>query len=91
MVCFVHNPEILADCLCLGTIVKYGALISTMAIDHLAETMGDEKLQQLAKPLYYSSTNVIGIGVRGERPERIGDKCWVSRFFTFPSKLDFVG
>ncbi|WAO90014.1 Amino-oxidase domain-containing protein [Fusarium falciforme] len=60
-----------------GTIVKYGALISTMAIDHLAETMGDEKLQQLAKPLYYSSTNVIGIGVRGERPERIGDKCWL--------------
>lgn len=48
-----------------------------MAIDHLAETMSDIKLQQLCKPLFYSSTHVIGVGVRGQRPERIGDKCWV--------------
>lgn len=40
--------------------------------------MGDAKLQQLCKPLFYSSTNVIGVGIRGERPDRIGDKCWVS-------------
>lgn len=60
-----------------GTTVKYGALISTMAVDHLAETIGDEKLQKSLKPLYYSSTNVIGVGLRGKRPERIGDKCWV--------------
>ncbi|PYI00742.1 hypothetical protein BO78DRAFT_434180 [Aspergillus sclerotiicarbonarius CBS 121057] len=59
-----------------GTVVKYGSLISTMAVEYLAQSMGDVKLQQMCQPLFYSSTNVIGIGIRGERPERIGDKCW---------------
>ncbi|KAM5367858.1 hypothetical protein ACJZ2D_009769 [Fusarium nematophilum] len=60
-----------------GSLVKYGALVSTMAIDHLAEFLGDAELQELAKPLFFSSTNVIGVGIRGKRPERIGDKCWL--------------
>ncbi|KAF5672845.1 UDP-galactopyranose mutase [Fusarium circinatum] len=60
-----------------GTTIKYGALISTMAVDQLAETIGDVKLQKSLKPLYYSSTNVIGVGIRGKRPDRIGDKCWL--------------
>ncbi|KAK7957688.1 UDP-galactopyranose mutase [Apiospora saccharicola] len=59
-----------------GTVVNYGSLISTMALDHLAEAMGDTNLQGMCKPLFYSSTNVIGVGIRGERPSRIGDKCW---------------
>lgn len=61
----------------IGTVVKYGSLVSTMAVDYLAQSMDDVKLQQLCKPLFYSSTNIIGIGIRGQRPERIGDKCWV--------------
>ncbi|KAK8104926.1 hypothetical protein PG999_008285 [Apiospora kogelbergensis] len=60
-----------------GTVVNYRSLISTMSIDHLAESMGDTKLQQMCKPLFYSSTNVVGVGIRGERPSRIGDKCWL--------------
>ena len=60
-----------------GTVVHYGSLISTMAVDHLANAMADTRLQQLCKPLFYSSTNVIGVGIRGKRPEHIGDKCWV--------------
>ncbi|KAG2414971.1 hypothetical protein HFD88_006159 [Aspergillus terreus] len=60
-----------------GTIVHYGSLISTMAVDYLAQAMADTTLQQLCKPLFYSSTNVIGVGIRGTRPERIGDKCWL--------------
>lgn len=60
-----------------GTTVRYERLISTMAVDFLAQAMGDEKLINLSKGLYYSSTHVIGIGVRGTRPERIGDKCWL--------------
>ncbi|KAK7737038.1 hypothetical protein SLS53_006795 [Cytospora paraplurivora] len=60
-----------------GTVVSYGSLISTMPVDFLAQSLGDTKLQGLVKPLFYSSTNVIGIGIRGERPERIGDKCWL--------------
>lgn len=60
-----------------GSMIKYGSLISTMAVDYLAKCMGDAELQKMCKPLFYSSTNVIGVGIRGERPERIGDKCWV--------------
>lgn len=61
-----------------GSSIKYEKLINTMAVDALAETMGDQSLIDMSKELYYSSTHVIGVGVRGHRPERIGDKCWVS-------------
>ncbi|KAL7819202.1 FAD/NAD(P)-binding domain-containing protein [Trichoderma aethiopicum] len=60
-----------------GTKIGYGSLINTMAVDHLVEKMGNQELITLSKGLYYSTTHVIGIGIRGERPERIGDKCWL--------------
>ncbi|KAI9801490.1 MAG: hypothetical protein M1833_002722 [Piccolia ochrophora] len=60
-----------------GTTIGYEKLISTMAVDALVETMGDKELVNLSKGLFYSSTHVIGVGIRGERPERIGDKCWL--------------
>ncbi|KAF2088445.1 FAD/NAD(P)-binding domain-containing protein [Saccharata proteae CBS 121410] len=65
-----------------GTTIKYNKLISTMAVDQLADQMGDKELQGLSKGLFYSSTHVVGVGIRGERPERIGDKCWLY----FPEK-----
>jgi len=61
-----------------GTTVSYDKLISTMPVDHLVEQMGDKELIAASKELFYSSTHVIGVGIRGKRPERIGDKCWVS-------------
>ncbi|RKF71792.1 putative udp-galactopyranose mutase [Golovinomyces cichoracearum] len=60
-----------------GKIIKYKKLISTMAVDQLAKLMCEEDLIASSKRLFYSSTHVIGIGIRGERPERIGDKCWL--------------
>ena len=60
-----------------GTVVKYKKLISTMAVDSLVDRMGDKELIGLTKGLFYSSTHVIGVGIRGERPARIGDKCWL--------------
>lgn len=60
-----------------GTTIGYDKLISTMAVDQLVEAMGNQELISLSKGLYYSSTHVIGVGLRGERPERIGDKCWL--------------
>jgi protoporphyrinogen oxidase len=60
-----------------GKKIRYSNLISTMAVDSLAEKMGDEQLIGLAKKLYYSTTHVVGIGIRGARPQNIGDKCWV--------------
>lgn len=61
-----------------GKTVGYGKLINTMAVDHLVEKMDNQELIGLSKGLFYSTTHVIGVGIRGERPERIGDKCWVS-------------
>ncbi len=66
-----------------GKTIGYEKLVTTMAVDSLVEKMGDKELINLSKDLFYSSTHVIGVGVRGERPERIGDKCWV--WPTFPS------
>lgn len=60
-----------------GTTIAYQKLINTMAVDQLVEYMDDKELIKLSKGLFYSSTHVIGVGIRGERPDRIGDKCWV--------------
>ncbi|TGZ81753.1 FAD/NAD(P)-binding domain-containing protein [Ascodesmis nigricans] len=60
-----------------GTRIRYGKLINTMAVDALAEKIGDEQLIASTKKLYYSTTHVIGIGIRGARPGNIGDKCWL--------------
>lgn len=61
-----------------GTTVNYQKLISTMSVDHLCDSMrGHDELKTLTKGLFYSTTHVIGVGIRGERPERIGDKCWL--------------
>ncbi|KAL9046498.1 MAG: hypothetical protein Q9214_000679 [Letrouitia sp. 1 TL-2023] len=60
-----------------GHKISYQKLINTMAVDSLVEKMGEKELISLSKDLFYSSTHIIGVGVRGERPERIGDKCWL--------------
>ena len=60
-----------------GTTINYKKLVNTMAVDSLVETMRNEELISLSKGLFYSTTHVIGVGVRGSRPERIGDKCWL--------------
>ncbi|OAA55464.1 Amine oxidase [Cordyceps fumosorosea ARSEF 2679] len=57
--------------------VRYNNLVNTMALDTLASVMRDTKLAEMCKSLRYSSTNVIGVGIRGARPDRIGDKCWL--------------
>ena len=61
-----------------GSTIRYHKLISTMAVDSLVQRMDWKEGVDISKNLYYSSTHVIGVGIRGERPERIGDKCWVS-------------
>ncbi|KAI4243984.1 MAG: hypothetical protein L6R40_003195 [Gallowayella cf. fulva] len=60
-----------------GKTIGYQKLISTMAVDSLVEKMDNQELISLSKDLFYSSTHIIGVGVRGTRPERIGDKCWL--------------
>lgn len=60
-----------------GKTIRYKKLISSMTVDHLAGYIEDEDLISLSKGLYYSTTHVVGVGIRGARPENIGDKCWL--------------
>lgn len=62
-----------------GTTIRYKDLISTMSLDHLTRMISPprEDLTASASRLFYSTTHVIGIGIRGERPAAIGDKCWL--------------
>jgi len=63
-----------------GKTVKYEHLVSTMALDGLLDRLDAPKetvdpLKEAAKGLVFSSTIVLGVGIRGVRPDRIGDKC----------------
>ena len=63
-----------------GKTVKYEHLVSTMALDGLLDRLDAPKetvepLKKAAEGLVFSSTIVLGVGIRGVRPDRIGDKC----------------
>lgn len=69
-----------------GTRVKYGKLISTVAVDVMLDMMhagnpsteGLDDMRQAARDgLVFSSTIVLGLGIRGKSPQRMGDKCWL--------------
>ncbi|WVF67720.1 hypothetical protein IAT40_002479 [Kwoniella sp. CBS 6097] len=69
-----------------GTRIRYDNLVSTMGLDGLLDRLhvgpnasrALEGMQVAVKQgLVYSSTIILGIGIRGSRPERIGDKCWL--------------
>jgi len=55
-----------------GRKIKYNKLLSTMGLDSTLAMVGKP---ELGDGLVYSSTHVIGIGIRGEMPH--GTKCWL--------------
>ncbi|KAE8215562.1 hypothetical protein CF327_g1166 [Tilletia walkeri] len=67
-----------------GSTVQYKHLISTMELDFLVNNLENVEAKShgvmkaaVREGLIYSSTHVIGIGIRGVLPPRIGDKCWL--------------
>lgn len=56
--------------------VKYDALISTIPLDKFL-LMSDIKDKSAAKKLMHSSTNVFGLGLKGNAPEHLKKKCWM--------------
>lgn len=61
-----------------GTTIQYRSMISTMPLDESVEMIDEgESLRPTSRELIYSSTHVIGVGIRGTLPPRIGDKCWL--------------
>ncbi|CAD7067819.1 unnamed protein product [Tilletia caries] len=67
-----------------GSSVQYKHLITTMELDFLVNNLENVEPKShgimkaaVREGLVYSSTHVIGIGIRGVLPPRIGDKCWL--------------
>ena len=55
-----------------GRTIRYNKLLSTMSLDYTLKLVGQESL---GEGLVYSSTHVVGVGIRGEMPH--GTKCWL--------------
>ena len=55
-----------------GTVIHYTACISTMPLDYTLRLLGEDRL---AAKLFFSSSHVVGIGLRGVLPH--GRKCWL--------------
>jgi len=62
-----------------GSSIKYKSMISTMPLDEIVQIIpeADASIKKTGSELIFSSTHVIGVGIRGELPDRIGDKCWL--------------
>jgi len=60
-----------------GSGLGYDSLVSTMPLDLLANSSGEDDLSRAAAPLRHSSVNVIGIGMKGDAPESVRGKCWM--------------
>jgi len=55
-----------------GSVIKYNKLLSTIPLDILLTKLDKP---ELANRLTYSSSHIVGIGIRGSNPH--GNKCWM--------------
>jgi len=55
---------------------NYDFLISTMPVDQLCRIINGIPCDQNER-FVYSSSNIIGVGLKGEPPEKLKTKCWM--------------
>ncbi|HEX3745604.1 MAG TPA: FAD-dependent oxidoreductase [Bryobacteraceae bacterium] len=60
-----------------GSVEGYDILISTLPLDVLVRNSDLDALKHAAARLQRSSTNVIGIGLRGTAGAQLSKKCWM--------------
>ena len=61
-----------------GERIGYQHLISTMPLSELVRVSGQEHLAASAdRGLLHSSSNIVGLGMRGQPPEALRTKCWL--------------
>jgi protoporphyrinogen oxidase len=61
-----------------GRFWPYDALVSTLPLDRLLELAGQSGMAMEAAPgLLRSSSNILGIGLRGKPREELATKCWM--------------
>ena len=56
---------------------NYDILISTMPVDALIECSDLLELKPAASRMRHSTTHVVGVGLKGQVPERLRTKCWM--------------
>ncbi|KAK7196356.1 UDP-galactopyranose mutase [Novymonas esmeraldas] len=86
------NPITKTLTMASGEAVSYDALVSTMAFDDLlraiatgleedahgaASPLRPQRLREIADSMVYSSTHIIGIGVKGCPPPEMQTACWL--------------
>lgn len=59
-----------------NTTDEYDELLSTMPLDSLLHVITPSQLNK-PFPLHFSFVAIVGIGVRGDVPERLRTKCWI--------------
>lgn len=58
--------------------MPYDALISTQPLDALLGALNDRPdLSAEAARFVHSSSHIVGVGVRGQRPRDLATKCWI--------------
>ena len=61
-----------------GESILYDHLISTMALDHLLRSLVDRpQLTKAATQFVYSSSHIVGVGLKGHPPDDLRTKCWI--------------
>eukprot|EP00759_Apiculatamorpha_spiralis_P042029 PhF_6_TR40377/c0_g1_i2/m.60126 len=64
-----------------GTKIPYGNIFSTMPIDDMLRsvdvTKNDPHWQKVADGFVFSSSHIIGIGIRGSPPPHLKTMCWM--------------
>jgi protoporphyrinogen oxidase len=62
-----------------GETLAYGALVSSLPLTALAAMCEglDPGARRAAAALVYSSVHILGIGLRGGKPDELGKKCWI--------------
>lgn len=61
-----------------GTLYEYDTLISSMPLDTLCHTLNPQLTSlEAAQDLKYSSTHIIGLGIKGRCPEPLKEKSWM--------------
>jgi protoporphyrinogen oxidase len=62
-----------------GDIYRYEHLLSTMPVTRLTEVVKQvpSAVAKVAAGLRHSSSNIVGVGLKGRPPEDVGTKCWM--------------
>lgn len=60
-----------------GEQIRYEVVISTMPLDRLLCLLNGGASVREREALLFSSTHVVGVGLKGELPEQLVGKCWM--------------